>query len=394
MAKSNFVDFTSTLQQRQVLEGFQLYLAEQSPLLARYFANGASTFGTNNKLEWLESKLAPTTWTVNGQITAGTLSAGTPANITFTSTTGLTADKVIEFESSTGAPLGNLQVRITSVTNGTVAQWVIYGGTTDITIPTAYVAKTIANLVAEWNKTFTATNDWEPTQEYNYFQLFEDSLTLSGTALNSIMYGDPNNVANQMKSLYFKMYNQMIKSAMGGVRIARSSTEKGSMAGLDFYLNQAGGNIKDASSSAITATMINDVNELIFRQGGQANTIVCNTNQARKIGAFNTSGTNPVLFRDASNTTTGTYTNRFISDIQAPNGQPYEIIVDPNVKKDRVYIIDTNEIALVPYQNGALSLMDGTLPAQHGITMVLRGEYTLQVRDGRNCLGVIKNLTL
>jgi len=52
---------------------------------------------------------------------------------------------------------------------------------------------------------------------------------------------------------------------------------------------------------------------MIKEDAGSVDTILCNTNQARKISAFNVGGNNPVVTRDE--TTTGSYVMRFVSDI-------------------------------------------------------------------------------
>jgi len=53
--------------------------------------------------------------------------------------------------------------------------------------------------IEENEKSFAGENDWEPDTEYNYFQIFRTTVELSDTALNSLMYGNPNDVSAQMK---------------------------------------------------------------------------------------------------------------------------------------------------------------------------------------------------
>jgi hypothetical protein len=392
MSKINSFDFS--LQKRQVIEAFELYLKEKSSALSIFLANGTrQPSGTNNKYEWLESQLSPLAWTVNGAVTVGTLDVTTPANITFDSTSGLAVDDVIRFVAdSTGVRVGNLQVRITSITNGTVAQGVIYGGTTDITIPDNAVAKFITNLVDENRKSFAGQNNWEPDTEYNYFQIFDQTIELSDTALNSLMYGNPSQIISQMKQAMYKIEQKMAEQMIYGRRVARGSSAKGSFAGLDFFLNQAGGNIKDASAGALTPAMINEIILEIRKDGGDVNTIMCNYEQARRISAFNTSGTNPMISR--AETTAGSYVMQFVSDIPVAGGLVSSIVVDEKVPNNEIYMLNLGKIALVPFANRELTLVDATANGQDGKTQVLRGEYTLRVEDSKYSSGIIKNLAV
>jgi len=392
MTKINSFDFS--LQKRQVIEAFELYLKEKSSALWIFLANGqAQTPWTNNKYEWLESQLKPLAWTTNGAVNAGTLDATTPANITFVSTTGLEVDDVIRFTvGTTGARVGNLQVRVTSITSGTVAQGVIYGDTTDVTIPTGAIAKFITNLVPENRKTFVGQNTWEPDTEYNYFQIFDQTIELSDTALNTLMYGNPSQVVSQMRQAMYKIEQKMAEQMIYGRRVGRSGTAKGSFAGMDFYLNQAGGNIKDASAGDLTPALLNEVILEIKKDGGEVNTIMCNYEQARKISAFNTSGNNPIISR--AETTTGSYVMQFVSDIPVAGGLVSQIVIDEKFANTEVALVNLSKIALVPYENRELRIVDATLPWQDGVTQVLRGEYTLKFEDAKYSAGLIKNLAL
>jgi hypothetical protein len=392
MTKINSFDFT--LQKRQVVEAFELYLKEKSSALSIFLANGRwQVAWTNNKYEWLESQLTPLAWSVNGAVTAWTLSATVPATITLDSTTGIAIDDVVRFVADgTGVRVGNLQVRVTEVTSWTAIKAVIYGDTTDITIPDNAVAKFITNLVDENRKSFVGQNNWEPNTEYNYFQIFDQTIELSDTALNSLMYGNPSQIVSQMKQAMYKIEQKMAEQMIYGRRVWRSGTAKGSFAGLDFYLNQAWANTKDASNAALTPAMLNEVILEIRKDGWDVNTIMCNYEQARKISAFNTSGNNPMISR--AETTAWSYVMQFVSDIPVAWGLVSSIVVDEKFANNEVALLNLSKIALIPYQNRELKLVSGTMPWQDWETQILRGEYTLKFEDAKYSAGLIKNLAL
>jgi hypothetical protein len=174
------------------------------------------------------------------------------------------------------------------------------------------------------------------------------------------MYGNPSQVVSQMRQAMYKIEQKMAEQMIYGRRVGRSGTAKGSFAGMDFYLNQAGGNIKDASAGALTPALLNEVILEIKKDGGEVNTIMCNYEQARKISAFNTSGNNPIISR--AETTTGSYVMQFVSDIPVAGGLVSQIVIDEKFANTEVGLVNLSKIALVPYENRELRIVDATLP--------------------------------
>ena len=399
MSKKSTFDFAAANFKRQVLEAFELYLKEQSSGLGIYLANGTSyVAASETKYEWLESQLTPTSWTVDGTLSIATIgtTVGTAVTAVFDSTTGMAAGDVIRFiDGTTSAPIGNIQLQIVSVTSATDATAYIYGATTDVEITDNAVAKFITNPVEENRKSFTAGNTWEPTQEYNYTQIFEEVVELSDTALKSLTYGDVTTIETQLRQAYYKIEQKMSEQAVYGRRVQRTGSTtgtKGSFGGIQSFIDVITGNVVDASAAAITPTLINNLGEEIKKDGGSFNAIICNYNQARKISAFNTSGSNPLITR--SETTAGSYVTSFVSDLPIAGGLVSRIIVDEKIPNNQVYLVDTNRIALVPMAERGLRMVDGTVAGQDGQTAILRGEYTLVVKDAKYSHGVLKNLAV
>lgn len=399
MAKTWTFDFSSDVFQRQVNEAFELFLKEQSSGLWIYLANGASLPAANEtKYEWLETQLTPKSWVVNGAINIGTFGTtpGTAANIVFDSTAWLEAGDIVRFiNGTTSSPVGNIQLQIVSVTNGTTATAYIYGWTTDIALPDNAVAKFISNPVEENRKTFTAWNTWEPTFEYNYTQIFEEVVELSDTMKKSLTYGNTNDVQTQLKQAMYKIEQKMSEQAVYWRRVKRTGFTiwtRGTFGWIDQFINVVGWNVVDASAAAISPTLINNLAEEIKKDGWMFNAIICNYNQARKISAFNTSGNNPMIAR--SEITTGSYVMNFVSDIPVAWGLVSRIIVDEKIANNQVFLVDTNRIALVPMEWRALSMIDGTIPGQDWETAILRWEYTLVVRDGKYSHWLLTNLAV
>lgn len=389
MAKTQTFDFDANLPIRFVDDMYEIYLKEKSSILEVLLQNGATMKAcTNTKYEWLQSQLAPQSWTIN-EIEA----LGATKSLVFTATAGMKVGDILRFEAvTTGLPITNLQVKVTAVNvNGTDATATVYGSTTDNALAVGDVAKLLSTPVKENKKTFDENNDRQPDLEYNYTQIFDDTFGISGTALETLMYGNPNDIVNQLSVSLYKVHNQMSEQMIFGRRVQRSSTENGSFGGLISYIDVSGGNVKDASSATITGEMINDVLEAINADGGEANTLVCSPYQARKISAFNTAGNNPLI--SIQDRIAGSYVMKFIGDLPiGPNGMSLNIVVDSKMPKTTVLLTNLDRLALVPMNNRALGLYDATLKGQDGVTAVIRGEYTLVCKDAKFSHGIIKNL--
>lgn len=379
-----------------VLNLFQVYLKENNSVLEKLITNGLSYEpGTNNKYEWLESQFSPLSWSVNASSLAGAFN--TAAAMTFVSTAWLKANMILYFQANTGADKGDMQVKVISVTNATTASVVIYGGTTGVALDNTCTARLISEAVKENEKNIEGDTEWQPGREYNHFQIFRKSVEISDTAINTAVYGNVSQLSEQLRGALYKIQQEMSEQTIRGRRVARSSTENGTFGGVLSYVAAAGGNIIDASSTAITPDTTNDLIAKIQEDGGIVNTVVCSINQARKFSAMNRDGSTGAnaytMISDASKDV-GSFALRFISDIPLMGGIISNIVIDDKMPKDQIVLCDINKLALVPYANRSLRLVDGTQNGQDGVTAILRGEYTLIFKDSKYSAGLIKGLTL
>jgi len=397
--KTSTFDFSSTIFQRQVNEAFELYLKEQSSWLWIYLANGTSLpAAKETKYEWLESQLTPKSWIIDGTVSIWTYwtTVWTAENITFDSTTWLTVWDIVRFiDGSTSSPVWNLQLQIVSITNTTVATAYIYGATDDIELPTNAIAKFISNPVEENRKVFTAWNNWEPSFEYNYTQIFEEVVELSDTMKKSLTFWNTSDVKSQLKQAMYKIEQKMSEQAIYWRRVKRTGSTtwvKWTFGWIDQYINVSGWNVVDASAVAITPWLINDLWEEIKKDWGSFNSIVCNYNQARKISAFNSSWSNPMIARNEI--TAWSYVMNFVSDLPIAGWLVSQIIVDEKIPNNVVFLIDNTRIALVPMVDRTMNMVDWSVNWQDGETAILRWEYTLVIKDAKYSHGIIKNLAV
>jgi len=315
----------------------------------------------------MESQLTPMSWAVNGTVTP----SDSPESITFNSTAGMRPNMILRFVyTADNTDIEDLQIKIVSVDSPTSAKGIVYGGTTPIDLDATMTAKLMSEAVQENEKNIVGVDEWKPTMEHNFFQIFRNAVELSDTALNSAVYGNVNTLAEQLKGAFYKIRQQLSEQALRGRKVARTGGENGTFGGLFQFTDIAGGNILDAGGGDLTSTTINDLVQMIIEDGGVANTLVCNINQARKISGFNVSGNNPVIAQNS--TQAGSYVLRFISDIPVAGGVVSNILLDEKMPNNAVDLIDINRLALVPFQNRGLKLVPGTQPGQDGQTAILR----------------------
>lgn len=383
-----------TLNERQVLELFRIYLQESNSALDIFIGNGLNyRAGTNNKYEWLESTLKPKSWKVNASSVAGAFD--TAADMTFLDTTGMEVGMIIRFVDANGYDKGDMQVKVTEVKSATVATVVVYGGTTGVALDNTCVAKFLSEPVKENEKGIEGKSKFLPTTEHNFFQIFRDSAELSDTALNSAVYGDVNDLGTQLQAAFYSIRQQMSEQIVRGRRVARSATEHGSFGGFLQFIQAAGGLSVDAGSEDLTPALLNQAIELVYGKGGMVNTIVCNVNQARKFASFNrdgSTGSNVYTMLSEKTKDVGGYALRFISDIPLAGGIVSNILIDDKMPIDKVELIDINNIAAVPYENRGLKIVDGTQNGQDGTTAIIRWEYSLVCKDSKSSAVEIKGL--
>ena len=379
-------------QERDVSDILSQLIASYPTFLSRV-AVGRPTYEL--KYEWPEEQLTPTESAIASFDTDGD---GTGVNVA--STAGMRAGMILGVRAATGASHTELLqiASVDSATDLTVTR--DYGSTTGVTL---VVGNILFNIGAPQNEgsTGTASDTTEPSIEYNYTQIFERMASLSRSAKEIKIYGIDDALDRKVMEQMTTLMREMNNSAIYGVRVARSASVRGTMGGWLSYVNVTGGNVIDASSSALTEANINDALEDIFEDGGISDRYAILTShvQARKISAFNTAGSNPMVMKQNTDRSLGGYIDTFIGDLPATrnNGMGSfmaEVIVDPNFPRDMVGIVDLNKVKLVPLAGSTLTDSDATLPTYDGFSRRLIGEYTMEVNNGKHAHAVIKGLTI
>jgi len=355
---------------------------------------------TNTKHEWMEHKKSPKQWTIDGATTAGT------GTLTLDDTTGIKVGDVIKFTASTGASI-SVKAKVLTVASGTsITVTRPYGGTTDATISDNAVVSLVSRAVAE-NSTQSLDSNTIPTRKYNYTQIFRRDFGLSRTALKSAMHGLATDadksqkvqtlvnfqINEQLNDIAYELNNSLID----GIREARADGgANGSMGGILAFLKENTSSVYDASSSAISTSILNSAIEKAVTNGANGSdfaVMLMHPVQARKISAFNTAGTNPQIVNQRGETTTGSYVVKYQSDLAGSNGGALStIIVDRNFPQDKIAILDMSKIAIVPMEN--FSVIETTESKTDGRTWKILGEVTLEFKNYADGHMLVENLSL
>lgn len=378
MPQNTYSEDYGTLRVRNVNEAFET-MVKSKPTFISVIGYDSQDKVTNTKYEWLNDSLAPTQWTVDGAAASG-------ANLSFDSNAGLRVGDIIGFKASTGASI-SVRARILTVNaNGT-----------DVTIERLGTAATISDnaiafLIASPREEMSSQelkDNGKPTQGYNFTQIFRRDFALSRTAVQIGLYG-LNGEAQIAKAAQLvdyqvnfhidKMMRELNYSAMLGYREERdaSNDKRGTMGGVVPFLELQSATQVDASSAALSATIINNAVEQAIDNGADTpnmTAMVMHTRQARKMTALLPS---PQYYLD--NEVAGNRVIGFKSDLPPQaGGNVNTIIVDPNFPEDKIAMINPSDITVKTMEE--ITVEETTDRREDGYSWKMLGELTLEYKN-------------
>ena len=379
------------------VETFNEILLQRPTLLGLIGRVSAGEYATDPTYIWTEYVSAPLSWLVGG--TASTIGSAT---VDVVDATGIVEGMILEFErpASSGVnPNGSytVQAKVLSIAGNTLT---IERIGTDEEIE----ANSKIGLVSRPEEEGSLANEKanvKPYTQKNYTEIFRNDVKWVGTLDSTALHALGNDARKspvmwdsfQLKDLVEKLNRQLGKSILKGIGEERDATHRGRMNGIVTMLEAQGATV-DAAYNAITADMINDASSTVATNGGLENSlkvIVCGKDQARKLSSFNVSGNNPVVMRPE--TTTGSYVHFFQTDLAGTNGGALmQIIVDENMDKDKVILLNTDAVKLVPMVKRDWFELDSTPAGYDGIRRGMLGEFTMKFVNAKANGIVIENL--
>ena len=389
----NSYDFSNKI--RDVSLAFDTLIQDSPSFLKLLMGSSARTLNslgqpvvTNPKYEWIND---PHTQYSSAIASFDTDGDGTGINLA--STAGIEAGSILRFEAAAGASKTELVqvVSVDSATDLTVTR--DYGGTTGVTLIVGDIAILNSTPRNEDSDVGSAIKH-ESAIAFNYTEIFDEVANLSETAKASSSYDDATSMAVQLRAAFIRLARKLEAASLYGVPVQRTSSVAGTMGGLLHYISQAGGNI-DATGGNLSQTLINNVIEDISQKGGMLMqpVILASPNQARRLSALNTSGSNPTVFKDITDRTLGGYTSAFIGDLALGDSSTVaKIFVAWNMRKDQVAVVDMNSVD-AKVMRGLVS-KDATTNGTDGDKQRLITELTLEVKNATTGHGIITGLNI
>jgi hypothetical protein len=214
----------------------------------------------------------------------------------------------------------------------------------------------------------------------NKTQIFDDTIDISGTASAVTQYGISNQYEYEKQKKQLELALQLEKALINGV--AYENGEVRQMAGIRSFVQT---NVSDASSAAVSGSLLNDSLQAIYEKGGFASggnyKIMVPAKQKRAISAIDN---NKLYIMQAENTR-GQKVDHFVSDF----GQ-FEIVLNNNLDAKELLIVDTNRMAVRPLVGR--DFFHKYMGEQGDYTRgILVGEYTFEFQQEK-AHARIKNL--
>lgn len=365
-------------------------LVEGSPLLLSIIPVGPTI--TNPKHEWNEDSITDTVTA----ITAFDVD-GDGTGISVTSTVGIEEGSILRI--TTAADVSRTeQVIVASVDNATDLTVVRdYGGTTGETFVVGDKVYLLSTPLEEATDPDPDAGQ-EPIINFNYTQIFDRTAKVSRTQIqtNNYSFEQVGNAMNyEVNTKMIQIMKEMNKAVIYGRRVQRTGSTvglKGSMGGVLQFME--GGNI-DATGGVISSTILNNMFEEIYLDGGQTQNvvIVCNTNQSKRISSFLIASNEPTVYKvDGVDQQFGNRVTSFTANFASMTPFSAQIIVDPSFPKDQVAVLTLDDLSVHPMQ----ALTDSNA-APNGADYAARrilGEYTLKMKNGKKSAALAIGLTV
>lgn len=322
---------------------------------------------TNVKHEWIEDEMFADETLINNA--SGYLA--TDSTIVVDDGSIFAAGHVIK--------IGEELLKVTTVSTNTLTVTRGYAGTTAAALTDNQKVTFMFVEGVEGADARTARNKARVRVD-NITQIFDETIEISGTALAMAQYGinDPYDYERAKKLM--ELSHQLEKALINGVKYESGQIRQ--MKGIRSFIAT---NVTDASSGALTMTMINDMAQTVYEKGGfkggTNHVILVPAKQKRAISALDSNA-----IRIARNENVrGQVVDSLVTDF----GQ-FPIILDNNLDSTELMLVDLNRTAIRPLAGREFA---HTYLGTKGdyLTGILVGEYSLEFKQEK-AHGRIKKL--
>jgi len=353
---------------------------------------------SNRKSEWVEDSLNPDTVQLEG---GGSNVDGSASNTTFSVHTGESArlkvgDRLKNRTQNIAEVL--LVTAITSDAEVTVERG--YGSTSGSASHADDDVFEI-NPAAQEGSAIGSDRTRSRVTRYNYSQIFDTAVKISGTAMNTAMYNVPDEFAHSVAQRTIEVKNRLSYALINGIASAApSDSVYGSMGGLIELINTGGdvetpgsaGSNVDSSTTSLTYDSVSDlVGTCAISNGNRDGNYVIATGQAQ----YENIATWPDSQVRRQYAGSGQTYGGFVDTLVTKQGITAKIVLEPDMPVGRLLLLDLNRIELKPFQNRAWSMYVDPLGLSGNDFKQARlvGEWTLHAHNADKAHGMMTALT-
>lgn len=174
----------------------------------------------------------------------------------------------------------------------------------------------------------------------NLTQIFDETVSISGTAAATSEYGIDDLYEYEKQKKLLELALQLEKAVINGVKYESPDGKVRQTGGIRNFIKT---NVINANNATLTLNMLGDAFQAIYEAGGFATggnyKIVVGAKQKRAISAADVDKIN-ITRQDNGR---GQVVDHFLSDFGSA-----EILLNPNVGPDEVFIIDANRTEIKP----------------------------------------------
>jgi len=350
---------------RQLESHIDNYSPKEFPLLRRVGFNSYSEPVTNTKVEWQRDELMPLTDALNGAV-----SSTTDTQITVDNAEYFALHDVILVDSE-------LMLVVSSDADNNYLQVVRgFAGSTAATHSDNAVVYRLGAARPEgsspgWSQQIAVT------QPYNYTQIWDAVVSISGTEEALKNYAPDDLLAYRLDKRMAELYMMMERALLyNSKRYAGSATAGRMSAGLDFFVADK----NNLSSAAITFDDIEDAMQDKFSSFGLAHvpdTLWVNAWVKRKISSW---GASTIRTDRAENVIGNEIT------VIETNFGTLSVELDHLVLPSHAWLLNMSTVQMAPLQGRGLKEIDASIPGDDLIRRRVLGEYVFVIKgeDGTN----------
>lgn len=314
--------------------------------------DGFTVDGKGTKIEWLEQSYAGVSDTSDASLTSAT------------TVTSFTPDTIALYQPGMVLQIDSEKVWVSAVSTAlTIVRG--YGGTTAATHANDSAISIVGMARLEGDDADDSPN-LLLSAAYNYTQIFQHTVKLTGTAEQRAYYGNYDPWDTEIDGAMESLMLLLEKLPFYGERLAGSSTTPRGAGGLSEFLSS---NTTALSSAALTAKHVEDMLEDVYENGGDPDLIVTNTWGKRKLNA---------LYQDRFERVAD---NRFegfrVDYLENPiAGRPLEVLVSRNCPAGYMYFLTRDQLGFIPYREFAFKELGLTGDSKKGEVV---GEWSFMV---------------